>query len=82
MGKTYRKFKGEIYTPSSKEQKKKPAKTKSFGFTDGTHSHHILFTDEAPIKGKHFIKYGYPQQNYPKNMVQAKRRGYEDTDED
>lgn len=87
MGKTYRNFKGETYTPSTHDQKKKQAKTKFFGFTSGNHTqeHDILSVEDRklvrthetrpPVKGKDFIKYGYPHPFYPKDIYQRKKRG-------
>lgn len=90
MGKTYITFKGKNYRPRKDDQKQKPAKTKFFGFTSGNHSdnHSSLVVDEdgnidrvhetrAPIKGKDFIKYGYPSGGYPKHIYQAKKKGYD-----
>ena len=70
MGKTLRTYKGKDF-PQSKEKKKIEGK-KFFGYTSGSHSRglhkrisengHVVYikTDETPIKGKHFIKYGWP----------------------
>ena len=72
MSNTLRKFKGEEYP----EKKSMPWKQKKqFGHTDGEHSNHR--DGIIPIKGEHFIKYGYPSvRGYPKDMVIAKKKGY------
>jgi len=90
MSKTFRTFKGKRYPEKSRRKLKDK---KWFGFTSGNHTdkHYVAgstrvedgkvvqdFETRAPIKGKDFIKYGYPNAGYPKHMVQAKRRGYHD----
>ena len=74
MGKTYRKFKGESHREKTQ---KKWKDSKWFGFTDGNHT-----DGEQPIKGKDFIKYGYPNGGYPKHMVIAKKKGYDTNDDE
>lgn len=88
MGKTYREFKG---TKHIEKTRRKPKARKFMGFTSGNHTdkHYIAgstriengkvvqdFEHRAPVKGKDFIKHGYPFATYPKHMVQAKKRGY------
>lgn len=87
MGKTFRKYKGKTYKPTTDDQKKKPSKTKHFGYTSGNHTDkHINYSliegelvkdieVRPPIKGKDFIKYGYPHAFYPKHIYKAKKRG-------
>ena len=66
MGKTKHKHKGEEYTAKTR---KKYKDKKHFGETSGSHSRtsdNITHkkgtrrTDETNIKGKDFVKYGYP----------------------
>jgi hypothetical protein len=57
MSKTTKKYKGKEHT--AKDHKKWKDK-KHFGETSGSHSHRDF--DQAPIKGKDFIKYGYPAE--------------------
>jgi hypothetical protein len=88
VGKTLRIFKGKAYPEKSR---RKPKEKKWFGFTYGNHTdkHYVAgsariedgqlvkeFETRPPVKGKDFIKSGYPDGLYPKHMVQAKKRGY------
>lgn len=66
MGKTVKSYKGKEHTP--KERKKWKDK-KHFGETNGSHSRRddgknpikgTRRVDETNIKGKDFVKYGYP----------------------
>lgn len=68
MSKTKKEYKGEEYT--AKDRKKYKDK-KHFGETSGSHSRTednidhkkgVRRTNETPIKGKDFIKYGYPSE--------------------
>jgi len=78
MSRTVREFKGkEIKDHSRKKRKDK----KFFGFTSGQHSRGIvdisiedgkvIYTksDRFPIKGKDFIKYGWPLELRNKNEI-------------
>ena len=73
MSNTKKKFKGESYRP--KDRKKLKDKM-WFGFTDGTHRPVIavkdgnrIFGDEAMVKGKDFIKYGWPFEIRHKSVI-------------
>jgi len=68
MGKTKHKHKGEEYTAKTR---KKYKDKKHFGETSGSHSRRddgqtpvkgTRRTDETNIKGKDFVKYGYPSE--------------------
>ena len=62
-------------------ERAKLKKTKFMGHTDGQHSHGVYDhtiedgkfinrkTDRAPVKGKDFIKYGYPMSTLPKDEL-------------
>lgn len=88
MGKTFRNYKGESHREKSR---KNNGDRKWMGYTSGNHSDrhsvagsariedgHIVrdFEVRPAIKGKDYIKYGYPDGAYPKHMVQAMKRGY------
>jgi len=57
MSKTLKEYKGKKHI--AKDYKKRKDK-KHFGETSGSHS--LRDFDHAPIKGKDFIKYGYPSE--------------------
>lgn len=90
MSNTLRTFKGKQHKDKAR---RKPKDKKWFGHTYGNHTdkHYVAgstrvedgklvreFETRPPVKGKDFIKSGYPDGAYPKHMVQAKRRGYPD----
>lgn len=65
-------------------ERTKAKKTKFMGWTSGQHSHGVYDhsiedgkcintkTDRAPIKGKDFIKYGYPSSTQHKSEIISK----------
>lgn len=90
MSKTKKKYRGEEYT--AKDRKKYKDK-KHFGETSGSHSRRddgnntikgVRRVDETNIKGKDFVKYGYPfemrQGKVIKNL-QKERDAKEQLDE-
>jgi hypothetical protein len=80
MSKTTKKFAGKTYKPRKHDNKSKSKAEKKFlAFTSGQHSRgitdveikdgKITYTksDRAPVKGKDFVKYGYPfETRHPK----------------
>jgi hypothetical protein len=83
MSKSTKTFKGKKYKPRKSENKSKSKGDKKFfGFTSGAHSRgitdheiidgKIVYTksDRAPIKGKDFVKYGYPMETRNKKVIQ------------
>ena len=73
---------GEKITRIRERAKRK--KTKFMGWTSGSHSHGVYDhtiedgkfvntkTDRAPIKGKDFVKYGYPMSTQHKTEIRDK----------
>lgn len=79
MSRTYRSHKGKKIRQTNERKKNDK---KFFGHTSGQHSRgvveitwedeKIVYTesDRAPIKGKDFIKYGWPFETRNKKMIQ------------
>lgn len=79
MSNTQREYRGQKYTPSSRDQHKLKDK-KFFGWTSGSHSRGIydrvdgqyIKSDRAPIKNEDFVKYGWPFDTRHRKVIKNK----------
>ena len=81
MSKTYQIIRGKKVMVRAKQRDRHKRGRKFFGFTSGQHSHGVydhtmedgkfinIKTDRAPIKGKDFVKYGYPFETRDKSVI-------------